>query len=114
MHFASGQAMNIGVSDLELFYLGKAIEKRNARYLYKLIANYDVRQDPGNRFMKTLLAHLQELSAQEANRLPIADGEELLSWYEFQFKTKAADMEEQPEDRCLIPAEIDAMFGARL
>ena len=46
MHFASNQAKYARVSDIDLFYLVHAVRTANPRYLYHLIATYDVRGDP--------------------------------------------------------------------
>ena len=113
MHFASVHAMPLGVTDINLFYLNHAVKTRNVGYLYHLIADYDIRGDPGRSFMKVLLSRLDELRNHLKTSLPILTEEDLLAWYEFQFRSEIETFRSDPEEQRSVVATIGTMLGGR-
>ncbi|MCM8774414.1 MAG: hypothetical protein NC820_06750, partial [Candidatus Omnitrophica bacterium] len=91
LHFVSQEAKRKGVSDVDLYYLEKAKEEKNLRYLY-LLGRYAVYKDPQGRFKEAVYEVLEELESQGTDMTP-QNFLEALAYYRYLFERKFSNID---------------------
>jgi len=110
LHFASAQAREEGVSDLDLYYLDKAAEASvdqslnnkyrdgSLRYLFETLWRYSSSADPMGNYKQAVYKRLRQVEEQDSGRLieSVKKPADLLVYYAYLFEYKYNTVEETP------------------